>query len=184
MSSSAVQTYLANKLTNIINEKFDAGIHINRLGLNWKGEVDVRDIYIEDHYQDTLIYSKRLVTNILSINNLVQGNLDFGIIKLEEPKFYLKTYEGEQNDNVSIFANKFVSKTSKKRNVFQLNARAIHLNNGKVKIINENLDTSEIFNLSKIVIETDDLSVKGPAVNISITKLSLIAKRGFEIKNF
>ena len=82
LSSSAVQTYLANKLTNIINEKFDAGIHINRLGLNWKGEVDVRDVYIEDHYQDTLIYSKRLVTNILSINNLVQGNLDFGTIKL------------------------------------------------------------------------------------------------------
>jgi len=182
-SSSVVQTYLANKLTNIINEKFDAGIHINRLGLNWKGELDVRDIYIKDHYQDTLIYSKRLVTNILSINNLVQGNLDFGTIKLEEPKFYLKTYEGEQDDNVSVFANKFVSKTSKKENVFQLNARAVNLNNGKVKIINENLDTSEIFNLSKIVIKTDDLSIKGPAVNITITKLSLLAKRGFEIKS-
>ena len=144
-------------MTNIINEKFDAGVHIKRLGLNWKGELDVRDIYIEDHHQDTLIYSKKLVTNILSINNLVQGNLDFGIIKLEEPKFYLKTYQGEQNDNVSIFANKFVSKTSKKGNVFQLNASAVNLNNGRVKIINENLDTSEIFNLSKIVIETDDL---------------------------
>ena len=105
-------------MTNIINEKFDAGVHINRLGLNWKGELDVRDIYIEDHHQDTLIYSKRLVTNILSINNLVQGNLDFGIIKLEEPKFYLKTYQGEQNDNVSIFANKFVSKTPKKEMCF------------------------------------------------------------------
>ena len=67
--------------------------------------------------------------------------------------------------------------------MFQLNASAVNLNNGRVKIINENLDTSEIFNLSKIVIGTDDLSIKGPAVNIAITKLSLLSKRGFEIKS-
>ena len=153
------------------------------MGLNWKGQLDVRDIYIEDHHQDTLIYSKRLVTNILSINNLVQGNLDFGTIKIYDPKFYLKTYQDEQNDNISIFANNFVSKTPKKGNIFQLDVNAVNLNNGKVKIINENLNTSEIFNLSNIFIVTNDLVIKGSTVNIAVKKLSLLAKRGFEIKN-
>lgn len=153
------------------------------MGLNWKGQLDVRDIYIEDHHQDTLIYSKRLVTNILSINNLVQGNLDFGTIKIYDPKFYLKTYQDEQNDNISIFANNFVPKTPEKGNVFQLDVNAVNINNGKVKIINENLNTSEIFNLSNIFIVTNDLVIKGSTVNIAIKKLSLLAKRGFEIKN-
>ena len=31
-------------------------INISRLGLNWKGELDIRDVYIEDHHSDTLIY--------------------------------------------------------------------------------------------------------------------------------
>ena len=61
--------------------------------------------------------------------------------------------------------------------MFQLNASAVNLNNGRVKIINENLDTSEIFNLSKIVIETDDLSVKGPAVKYSHYKTFTLSKK-------
>ena len=93
LSTSVVQTYIANKVTQKINEKFGTSIHIDRLGLNWKGEIDIRDLYIEDHHQDTLIYSKKLVTNLLSVTHLANGKLDFGFIELHGPKFYLKTYQ-------------------------------------------------------------------------------------------
>ena len=183
LSTSVVQTYIANKVTQKINQHYGTSIHIDRLGLNWKGEIDIRDLYIEDHHQDTLIYSKKLVTNLLSVTHLANGKLDFGFIELYEPKFYLKTYQNERLDNISIFAKLFVTDTLRKKSSFRLNADHITLNKGNVKITNDNFSTGEIFNLSKVTIDTDNFSLIGPTVKLEVNQLSLLDKRGFEIKN-
>ena len=52
-----VQTYIAKKVTTKLNQNFGTNININRLGLNWKGEIDIKDVYIEDHHSDTLTVS-------------------------------------------------------------------------------------------------------------------------------
>ncbi len=183
LSIPTVQTYIAKKVTTKLNEEFGTNININRLGLNWKGEVDIREVYIEDHHQDTLIYSKSLKTNLLSIKNLIDGTLEFGFIELNKPKFYLKTYKGEDNDNVSIFADKFNSGKPSNGKPFELKAQIIELSDGKVKIIDENLNSPEIFNLSKVNINSNNFSIEGPNVKTNIKQLSLKAKKGFEIKN-
>lgn len=183
LSIPSVQTFIANKVTTKLNDQFGTSIHINRLGLNWKGEVDIREVYIEDHHQDTLIYAKRLQTNLLSLKNLAEGNLDFGFINLNKPKFYLKTYKGEESDNVSIFTNKFNTGAPSSGNVFKLKADIIKLLDGKVKIIDENLNQPETFNLSKVNIDSNNFNIEGPNVKMHIEQLSLNAKRGIEIKN-
>ena len=74
LSIPAIQTYIAKKVTKNINETYGTNINIKRLGLNWKAEVDIREIYIADHHSDTLIYIKSLQTNILSVKNLINGD--------------------------------------------------------------------------------------------------------------
>jgi len=184
LSVPAVQTIIANKVTKRINNDFGTEIHINRLGLNWKGEVDMREVYIADHHNDTLIYAKALQTNILSVKNLINGDFDFGLVNLTQAKFYYKIYKGEDNDNISVFADKFKSdspRTSSKP--FELFANNVTLSGSKVKIIDENLESTEIFNLKDIDIDTEDLLILGPNVSTDIKQLSLKAKRGFEINN-
>ena len=184
LSIPTVQTYIANKVTTKVNEEFGTEIHIHRLGLNWKGEVDIREVYIADHHNDTLIYAKALQTNILSIKNIIDGNLDFGHVDLTQAKFYYKTYKGENNDNISIFADKFNSDEPKKNSKpFALIANNIELIDGKVKIIDENLENPETFNLTSLNITTKNLAISGPNVSTDIKHLSLKAKRGFIIKN-
>ncbi len=184
LSIPAVQTIIANKVTKRINEDFCTEIHIDRLGLNWKGEVDMREVYIADHHNDTLIYAKALQTNILSIKNLIKGDLDFGHIDLTQAKFYYKIYKGENNDNISVFADKFNSETPRKSTKpFELFANNVTLSDSKVKIIDENLEKIEIFNLRDIQINANDLRISGPNVSTDIKLLSLKAKRGFEINN-
>ena len=184
LSIPSVQTIIANKVTTKVNEDFGTDIQIQRLGLNWKGEVDIREVYIADHHADTLIYVKALQTNVLSIKNIIDGNLDFGHVDLTKAKFYYKTYKGENNNNISIFADKFNSDEPKENpKPFELIANNIELNDGKVKIIDENLEDPEIFNLSGLNINTKNLKISGPNVSTDIKHLSLKAKRGFTIKN-
>ncbi|WP_310992115.1 translocation/assembly module TamB domain-containing protein [Aequorivita marina] len=181
-SIPAVQTWAAKKATTELNETYGTDINIKRLGLNWKGEVDVREVYIADHHNDTLIYSQELQTNIVSFKQLIQGNLGFGNIELDNAKLYFKTYKGEETDNLSIFAKKFdTGKPSTEP--FSMIGNDITLTNSRVKIIDENLDDPNIFVLNQVNILANNLKIYGPEVSVEVKALSLIADRGFEIKD-
>jgi hypothetical protein len=182
LSIPSVQTSVAKKVTSSLNETYGTDINIERLGLNWKGEVDVREVYIADHHQDTLIYTQQLQTNIISFSNLIKGDLGFGSIDLDQAKFYLKTYKGEEEPNITQFAKKFDTGQSS-GTVFSMFSNDVVITNGTVKIIDENLDTPELFHLTNVNIIADNLQINGPEVDVDVQELSLDAQRGFHVKN-
>ncbi len=183
LSIPAVQTRIATKVTDGLNETYGTDIHVDRLGLNWRGEVDARDIYIADHHQDTLIFAEQLQTNIISFRNLISGDLGFGNINLTKAKFYVKNYKGEESDNLSIFAQKFNDGSIENTSVFELFSNDVTITDSQVKIINENLSNPDVFSLSNLNLEASDFKVVGPEVFANIESLSLTAARGFKIKN-
>jgi len=177
-----VQTWAAKKVTTNLNETYGTDIQIKRLGLNWKGEVDVREVLIADHHADTLIYSKELQTNIISFQNLIKGDLGFGSIALDHAKLYVKTYKGEETDNLSIFAKKF--DTGKPdASPFSLFSNDVSLTNSKIKITNENLENPDVFILNNVNVVADNFRINGTDVKANIKELSLIAARGITIKD-
>ncbi len=181
-SIPAVQTWVANKVTTNLNETYGTDINIKRLGLNWKGEVDIREVYIADHHQDTLIYSKEVQTNIISFQNLIQGDLGFGNIALDRAKLYVKTYKGEETDNLSIFAKKFdTGKPS--TSPFSLFSNEVSLTNSKIKITDENLENPDVFILNSVNVVADNFKIEDTDVKANIKSLSLIAARGITIKD-
>jgi hypothetical protein len=181
-SIPAVQTWVANKVTTNLNETYGTDINIKRLGLNWKGEVDIREVYIADHHQDTLIYSKEVQTNIISFQNLIQGDLGFGNIALDRAKLYVKTYKGEETDNLSIFAKKFDTGKSS-TSPFSLFSNDVSLTNSKVKITDENLENPDVFILNSVNVVADNFKIEDTDVKANIKSLSLIAARGITIKD-
>ena len=169
-------------MTENLNETYGTDINIKRLGLNWKGEVDIREVYIADHHQDTLIYSQEVRTNILSFRNLVNGELGFGDIALDYAKLYIKTYKDEETNNLTIFAKKFDSGTES-QSPFSLFSNDISLKNSRVKITDENLEDPNIFILDNVNLVADNFDINGPEVKANILELSLIADLGIVVKN-
>ncbi|WP_233279961.1 translocation/assembly module TamB domain-containing protein [Constantimarinum furrinae] len=182
LSIPKVQTFIANKVTDNLNETYGTEIHIDRLGLNWKGEVDIRGVYIADHHQDTLIYARQLETNIISFQNLIKGDLGFGNINMKSGKLYVKTYKGEEDDNLFIFSEKF-NTGQKSESPFSLFGNDVTLTDSRIRIIDENLESPEIFDLRNVNVTANDFKVTGPDVEANIKALSLDAERGFKIKN-
>ena len=148
LSMPSVQTSIAKKVTKKINEDYGTNIQIDRIGLNWKGEVDIRDLYIEDHHKDTLIFTEVLQTSILSAKRLIDGDLDFAYAELHNTKFYLKTYHGEVDDNLTVFTDKFETGKPTSSKPFEMLIDEVSLNNTRVKIIDENVENPEIFDFS------------------------------------
>ena len=183
LSIPIVQTKVANRVTAIVNDTYDVNINIDRLGLNWKGEFDARNVYIEDHKGDTLIYANEVQTNILSIKNLFKDDFDFGNVRLTQALLNYKTHKGDKRDNLYVFSQKFKPKKPIPNSVFTLTADNVILKNSEVRIINENNDTPEILMLRDVDLDTDDLKVINVDVFTHIQSLSLKAKRGFQIED-
>lgn len=179
-SIPAVQTRIAKRVTDSLNETYGTDINIHRLGLNWKGEIDLRDVYIADHHQDTLIYSREVQTTITNFGKLANGDLEFGKIVLKDAKFYMKTYNGEEQDNISIFAEKFGTDETSTR-PFSLIGSKIELTNGTLKIIDENLEKPAIFSLSDINLDADGFEIYGSEISAKISELSMRSSLGIDI---
>ena len=179
-SLPSVQTKLAGRLTSYLNQTYNTQITIDRLGLNWQGNIDLRDLYIKDHHQDTLIYAGQLQTSILSFSNLLKTDVSLGYVTLSDTKLFIKTYKNEARDNMSVFSGKFNSGT-KAASIFKLSADDVFINSSAIKITDQNLSTPLLFDLTGVEASAKDFEIEGPDVFATITSLALTSKRGFEI---
>lgn len=182
-SIPAVQTSVAEKVTDNLNKTYGTDIHIYRLGINWKGEVDLRGVYIADHHGDTLIYSEEIQTNILSIKKLIDGKPDFGFVDITNAKLYVKTYLGEEDDNLNIFTDKFETGEPPSGNIFLLESKHVSIVNTKLRVTDENMDTPEIINFSNITLQANNFKITGPDVEAQINSLTLDAARGYSLES-
>ena len=180
-SIPSVQTWAAQKVADSLNESFGTDIHIGRLGINWKGQVDIRDAYIADHHQDTLIYSNELQTSIISLQNIINGKLGLGDVEMNDAKLYVKTYKGEENDNLSIFAKKFDT-GKESTSPFWLFSNDIKAQNTTVKISNENLENPEIVVFRNVDLHANDFEIDGPNIMADIQALSFMMNFGITIE--
>ncbi len=165
-----------------MNETYGTDIQIERMGLNWKGEVDIRNVFIKDHHQDTLIYSEFLNTNILSIKKLIDGNLDFGFVEMENTKLLVKTYQGEVDDNLYIFTEKFNNGDTTATEPFLLWSKNISLANAQIRVSDENLESPELVNLKQVHLDANNFHVNDVIVSAKIRSLSFLETSGIEVK--
>ncbi len=182
LSIPAVQTKIAKKVTDNLNESYGTDISIERMGLNWKGEVDIREVYIADHHQDTLIYAMQVQTNILSLPNILSGKLEFGEVELINSKLYVKTYLDETDDNLFIFTEKF-NTGQPSEEPFVLFGNDVKLVNSDIRISDENLEAPEIIKLQKINLKAKDFEINGPDIDADILALSMLSDFGLRIEN-
>ena len=99
LSLPVVQTKIAQHFIRSLNDDFGIKINIDQVAVSVFGGVKFKEVLIRDHHNDTLIYSKRIKTNILDSKKLLDGDLVFGDLNLDDLLFNLKTYKKEKLNN-------------------------------------------------------------------------------------
>ncbi|MGB1309521.1 MAG: translocation/assembly module TamB, partial [Oceanihabitans sp.] len=183
-SIPAVQTRLGKYVTNWVNSEYGTNININRVGLQFNGDVELKEILIRDYKKDTLISAKELNTSILNFRNLINSKLAFGDIDLEGVIFNLKTYKGETDTNLDIFVARFDEENPRKsESEFLLSSSDISIYNGNFRLIDENKETPRILDFSNIDINGTNFLIRGPNVSTRINTLSFKDSRGLIMQN-
>ena len=107
LSTSFVQTKLADYATVKINKNYGTDLNIGKINASFLGNITLKNVQIRDHHKDTLIFVKKLSTSLLSAKKVIDGSLLFDNITLENGYYYMKTYKGETSDNMAVFIDNF-----------------------------------------------------------------------------
>ncbi|TDT44720.1 uncharacterized protein DUF490 [Maribacter spongiicola] len=183
-SLPVVQTLLAQFATKKINNEYGTHINIERLKISlisWNTSLE--GVFIEDYKQDTLFYINELKTSILSLNNLAQGNLEFGDISVDELNFNLKTYFGENNTNLEVFVDKLDDGKPREPGTppFRLSSSNIDIVKSKFKYIDQNLENTTVLNFDSLNISAGDFLILGPEVSTDIQEMSFFSSKGLKV---
>ncbi|WP_282136205.1 translocation/assembly module TamB domain-containing protein [Seonamhaeicola maritimus] len=184
LSIPGVQTSLGNYATKKLNEEFGTNINIDKVGLQFNGDVEFKNIFIEDYKKDTLISIAELNTSILSIRNFYNNKMTFGDIDIMDLFFNIKTYKGSRDTNLDVFVKKLEGDNPQKGDgSFLLSSSDVSIYNGIFKLSDENRETVERLDFKDLNINATDFLIKGSDVSTRINTLSFIDSRGLTMKN-
>ncbi|WP_417444842.1 translocation/assembly module TamB domain-containing protein [Joostella sp.] len=179
LSLPFVQTSIAKRATNYLNETFNTHIFIDGVQfMPFFGDVNIKGVYVEDYKQDTLVYINKLNTSILSLQNIVKGDLEFGDIKADELLLNLKIHKGEDNTNLNVFVDKLDKGEGDPENPFLMTSSHISVKKSEFRLVDENKETPLILGLEDLHIEADDFQILGPKVTVGINQLDFTSKKG------
>ncbi|WP_241489671.1 translocation/assembly module TamB domain-containing protein [Lacinutrix algicola] len=183
-SIPAVQTKVGNYITKLINDDFKTDINIGKVGLQFNGDVELKEILIRDFKQDTLISATELNTSIINFRNLFDGTLNFGDIDMEDLIFNVITYKGETDTNLDVFAARFDDDNPRaEKSTFLLSSSDVSIYNGTFRLIDENKEIPKVLEFNKLDINATNLLIEGSDVSTRINTLSFLDSRGLIIQN-
>ncbi len=161
----AVQTSVAQSITNKLNDRFHTNIQIDKFQLTYSGQIALSGIHIKDYKQDTLIDVKTLNMGVRSFSALAAGVFNLGNLRFETPFLNLKTYKGDTLSNLDIFIKKFEANAPPENaQPFQLKANNLFVNNGSVRVSDENNPNSKSLAFEAISLMASKFKIDGEHV--------------------
>ena len=185
LSIPAVQTQLGKLATNRLNKDFGTNLVVNKIDLSFLGSVQLKGIEIRDHHKDTLIFLDKLSTSLLNAKKILDNKVNLGSVSASGLTMHLKTYKGEDNDNLSIFVESFDDDTPKDSlsSPFILRTSNIYIDGLNFKLLDFNEKDPLQFEALNGGGNLQDFSVVGPEVNAKIRGLYFTENRGISITN-
>ena len=184
LSIPAIQTSLGSYATGKINNAYGTDIKIEKVGLQFNGDVELKTILIKDHFEATMISVSELNTSILSFAKIANNEFEFGDIDLHNLFFHIKTYEGEDDTSFDVFVDKFDRQNPiEKANKFLLSSVSLNIYNSSFRITNKNKNTPEVLDFKDLDILASDFLISESNINTKIKQLSFKDSRGVALKN-
>ncbi len=177
-----VQTALAKKLTDSVNEKYNTHISIEKIDLSYIGKVHLKNILIKDSHNDSMIYVGNLKTSILSFNKLYKKKPVLDKVYLTNGIVQMKTYQGDSISVLKEFINKFERKDTSKPSEFLLRSDQIVLKNLIFKLIDENKKTTPVVSYQNINGQINNFIINGTDIYGKIKDVNLIDQNGLKIE--
>lgn len=168
---------------NSLNEEYGTHIHIDKIQVDFFGDVNIKKVLINDHKQDSLFYVKNLKTNIINVAEWYNGDLYFGNVVLDGFKMKMINYKGEKFNNLDLFVEAFEEPDDTIPSKFLMKIKQAELKDSHYLFYDYNSPKYCLAEFTQINGKVKDLMIKGPNVYTDIKSLAFKDYRGLYVKN-
>ena len=185
LSSANFQTYLAQRLTQNLTEKYGVDISVAGVeGSLFSFDLALKSVFAADAQKDTLFFAQEIKAPILSLNALRRGDFRLGKLSIDHLTYKMVTQKDSSNSNWNVFLEKLSSQNqaNERPAPFELVADQISISNARFVIQDYNRSNKTVFGAENLSIAAVDFEIKGPNVMASIQKLSFETPRGLTVE--
>lgn len=112
----AVQNWTANRLTTGIGQQLESKVELDYLYLSFFDKLSLRNFYIEDIYQDTLLFAEELVVDFdLNPISLLRNGLGIEAIRLNNTQLYQRRKTGDMTNSLQVAIQRLFPKKENKK---------------------------------------------------------------------
>jgi hypothetical protein len=187
--SSKVQSFVSQKAANYLSKKLNTTITIKGVDFRPIKTLILEELYIEDQFGDTLLYTERFNLDISSYN-VPNTTISFGLIGLQNATVHLKRFESDSLMNFAFLIDAFKSeKPTTAKTLWEVEIGRLNLKNTTFKYDNQLKDSIyDGIDYNHIAISDFNLAAKDiyflkDSILGEIRFLNLKEKSGFELTN-
>lgn len=191
IQNSRVQTWLVGQSTQMLEEKLGTTVHIGKFDFRLFNHVVLRDVFIEDFNQDTLLSTESLSASLMGYNR-IKGSLIFHRVTLNKAYINLAT-DSLGRMNLTEFTDVLVPKsdtTQQSGEEMIINFRNVRLVESTFRMVNERATESDFginfdnLLISQVNMDLRNLSITGDTISFTINEFTGIEKSGFIVDRF
>ncbi len=190
----AVQTWVAQKLTNYLSKELNANIRVKGVDIDLFKTIVLEDLIIFDLRDDTLLSVSKLKVDIGKLDYKT-NTYELNKLALESAVFHLKKYKGEKFNNMHFLLEYFSGPQDttqvKSNDTLELIVNKINIKNADFIYQNQNtMNTQagvidyENVHVYDFTTDIKDFKLIGADVYANIQALTLKEQSGFYIKKF
>lgn len=178
----AIQTKAANYAIIELNKTFDTRIHVERLSIEFFGDINLYGVSALDEKDHDFIKINRVKAKI-SLMNLFTNPNDITIqtLTLYRPTFDIITYKDREESNFISLINRFASQEEKEKSDFKLRG-TLKVVGGRLLIQNQNLEgyKQNWIEARKLNLKLDNVRLENDIVWADVQRASLEGQRNGE----
>lgn len=182
----AVQTFVAQELTLKVNRDYGTQIQIEKLKLGLDGKLQLKNVYVEDHQQDTLINFEQFQTSLLNVKSILENDFNLSGGKFQNLTFKLTHYKGENLNNLDQFIRQIGIKKKdslKKKKVFKLGLDYLLATDSRLVVKDFRKEQVDLVEVNQLNFNLKDLNVLGSDVSLQVLNLTGVTADGFVLEN-
>ncbi len=191
LSSSSVQTYIAQKFANHLSAKLKTEISISKVKLSFNLHLVLEDVFVNDQYHSQLLRAHEIDCKIrkFSIN---KKKIEFSKITLNDNDISIVKYKNDTSYNFQFLINYFKSEdtTTSTKPDWKISGKSFEIrktnfkfqNQDKMNFTNSTVDFNDL-KITDLNCKFDSLKIIQDSINLDISHLSFQDKSGFILKN-
>lgn len=191
LRSPKVQTRITQYIAGKLSEELKTTVSVQGVDVGFFNRVILEGLYVEDQAGDTLAYLSDLHLGLqyISLNN---QQVYLNRVRLDNVKFYLRKYEGDDKLNLQFLIDYFSAPkdTSDAKKPWDIRSNSLELRNAAFQLHDNYSAYKEIgvdykhLDVKHINLLVDGIRIDADTIHGNIRKLNCTERHGFRLKHF